>query len=217
MADQPLVFKELLSQRTLCTNADLAIVGGTISELEIANWLKQWDLRNMPWQLREWVNDLKLQKAKALPAIFNLVKRLPLFGRGQHLPSTFDLVERLRLFGKGGDLTMRRDGHMFRWHFIGSSQTKVPQTPKPRDFWEEHPSKILYRIDQQVILWGAWDETRQRWYDDRVGWANLDYPQELHGKRHVYAHFWEYLDTGRVAFVWMYDLSDKRSDSVIGE
>ena len=198
MAEQPLDFTELLSQRTRCTSADLVIVGGTISEPEIANWLKQWNLRNMPWQLCEWVNDLKLQKS-------------------QVLPTTFDLVERLRLFGYGGDLTVHRDGDTFHWHFIGSLQTKVPQLPKSRDFWQEHPNKILYRIDQQAILWGAWDEKRGRWFDNRVGWAKLDYPKELHGKRHVYAHCWEYLDTGRVAFVWMHDLGDKRRDTVIGE
>ena len=72
------------------------------------------------------------------------------------------------------------------------------------------------RIEQQAILWGAW-RNDAHWYDNRVGWAKLDYPQTLASTRNVYAHYYEYLDRGRVAFVWIYDLGDKSFDPMIDE
>lgn len=186
MAKDKLNFHELPA-RTRCTQADLVIVGGTIGEMKAASWLSQWDLQSLPWRLWEEVSALKLEKSSSLPV-------------------DFTLVERGQLFGEGGDLTLRRDGGIFRWRFIGPTTTKVQRTPDTLDFWNEYPNTVLHRVDQQAILWGEWRQDLGRWHDNRVGWANLQYPAELNGKRHVYIHYDEYLESGRVAFVWLRDL-----------
>ncbi len=187
MAEQKLVFRNLLTQRTACSRLDLMIVGGTIEEAQATDWLNQWDLGSLPWRLWEEVSALRLEKATSVPL-------------------DFTLVERGQLFGEGGDLTLRRDGSIFRWHFIGPKTAKVQKTSDTQDFWSEHPNTVLYCVEQKAILWGLWRSELGRWHDNRVGWANLHYPAELNGKPHVYIHYDEYLDSGRVAFVWLRDL-----------
>lgn len=188
MAEQKLDFLELPSRRTACSQADLTIVGGTIEETKVLNWLTQWDLRPLPWRIWEELSALKLEKNTSLPP-------------------DFTLVERGQFFGEGGDLILRRDGDVFRWRFIGPETTKVQKTPDALDFWTEHPGTVLHRVEQKAILWGVWRSELGRWHDNRVGWANLQYPAELNGKAHVYIHFDEYLESGRVAFVWMRELN----------
>lgn len=187
MAEQKLVFRNLLTQRTACSRLDLMIVGGTIEEAQATDWLNQWDLGSLPWRLWEEVSALRLEKATSVPL-------------------DFTLVERGQLFGEGGDLTLRRDGSIFRWHFIGPTTAKVQKTPDALDFWTEYPNAILHGVKQKAILWGVWRQDLGRWHDNRVGWASLQYPAELNGKPHVYIHYDEYLDSGRVAFVWLRDL-----------
>lgn len=187
MAEQKLNFLDLPSLRTPCLQADLRIVGGTIEELDVRAWLNQWNLQTLPWRLWEEVSALRLE-------------------RNSSLPGDFALIERGQLFGAGGDLTLRRDGEIFRWHFVGPTTTKVQKTSDALEFWNEHPNTVLHRVEQQAILWGVWRPELGRWHDNRVGWANLQYPAELHGKPHVYIHYDEYLESGRVAFVWLRDL-----------
>lgn len=192
MDEQRLDFSALEALRTACTQADLTIVGGTIQEQDVAAWLNEWNFELLPWQIWEEVSALRLEK-------------------GHAMPTEFGLVERGRLFGEGGDLTLRRDGSLFRWHFIGPKAANVQLTPDALDFWQEYPNKMLHRIEQQVILWGVWRKDLGRWHDNRVGWANLKYPPMLEGKSHVYVHYDEYLDLGRVAFVWLRELSGGKS------
>lgn len=192
MANQRLNFADLLSQRTACAQEDLAIIGGTVQETDVRGWLAEWHLQSLPWQIWEEVSALRLEKDTPLPL-------------------DFALVERGQIFGEGGNLTLRRDGTIFRWHFIGLETTGVQVTPDVRNFWQEHPGAVLQRVDQKAILWGAWRPDLGRWHDNRVGWANLQYPAELNGKHHVYVHYDEYLESGRVAFVWLRDLKGDRS------
>ena len=187
MADK-LNFNDLLSQRTRCSQADLTIVGGTIEERTAQEWLNHWDLQSLPWRIWEEVSALRLEK-------------------GILLPQDFALVERAQLLGEGGDLTLRRDGDIFRWHFVGPKTAKVQRTPDALDYWDQPSASTLYCVEQQAILWGVWREELGRWHDNRVGWANLQYPAELNGKSHVYIHYDEYLESGRVAFVWLRDLT----------
>jgi len=187
MAEQKLKFQDLLGRRLPCSPTDLAIVGGTIDEARALAWLSQWDLEYLPWRLWEEVSALRLEKNSSLPG-------------------DLALIERGQVFGEGGDLTLRRDGEIFRWHFIGPATAKIQTTADALDFWNEHPNTVLHRVEQQAILWGVWRPELGRWHDNRVGWANLQYPAELNGKPHVYIHFDEYLESGRVAFVWLRDL-----------
>lgn len=188
MAEQKLSFLDLPSRRTACSQADLTIVGGTIQETTVLNWLGRWNLQSLPWRLWEEVSALSLEKDTPLP-------------------SSFALVERGQLFGEGGDLTLRRDGDLFRWHFIGPRTANVPMTADALDYWVESTTTVLHCVKQQAILWGVWRSDLGRWHDNRVGWANLQYPAEFNGKPHVYIHYDEYLESGRVAFVWLRDLT----------
>ena len=187
MAEQKLDFRTLPSRRTACSQADLIIIGGTIEEAKAPAWLNQWNLESMPWRLWEEVSALSLEKSTSIPL-------------------DFALVERGQLFGEGGDLTLRRDGDIFRWRFIGPKTANVQKTPDALSFWSEYPNTVLHCVEQKAILWGAWRNDLDRWHDNRVGWANLQYPAELNGKAHVYIHYDEYLESGRVAFVWLRDL-----------
>lgn len=187
MAEQKLNFLDLPSRRTVCSRANLMIVGGTIEEAKAPAWLNQWELQSLPWRLWEEVSALKLEKNTSLPL-------------------DFALVERGQLFGEGGDLTLRRDGAIFRWHFIGPENAKVQKTSDMLNFWDQPSATVLHCVAQKAILWGVWRPELGRWHDNRVGWANLQYPAELNGKDHVYVHYDEYLESGRVAFVWLRDL-----------
>lgn len=180
-------FNELLSQRTRCSRADLTVFGGTIEEQKALAWLSLWDLQLLPWRIWEEVSALRVEK-------------------GTLLPQELALVERAQFFGEGGDLTLRRDGDIFRWHFVGPKTAMVHKTPDALDYWDQPSASTLYRVEQQAILWGVWRKELGRWHDNRVGWANLQYPAELNGRSHVYIHFDEYLESGRVAFVWLRDI-----------
>lgn len=199
---EKLIFTSL--RRELKGKDELMIVGGTISEAKVINWLREF--KGMPWRVWEWVNDFRLEHESLTPA-FPLAIRL-------------SALERVRLFGDGGDLTVRRDGALFRWHFIGPSGAKkeaiIPAGWQScHDYWDrkENESQKLTCSEQKALLWGAYNQELGRWYDNRVGFAHLEYPLadvesllQEDKKGHVYAYYREYLDGGQVAFVWMYKL-----------
>lgn len=170
-----------------CPTGSITIIGGVIADKNLVNWLQQWDLQRLPWQFWEWVNAIWLDY-------------------DQPLPSDMRLLERGRMFGDGGDLSLRRDGNDFRWHFVGPSNVQTPATPGTHDFWQSpNAPAMLYAVEQQALLCGVWDGA-SCWYDDRIGQANVRYPAVLRGHQCIYVRYREYLDHGQVAFVWMYDL-----------
>lgn len=195
-------FKILPKLRVLFGKEDLTIMGGIIAEEHLLAWLAKWSLSQMYWQLWETTDELELKHASPLPTKTAL---------------ELMMLERVRLFGEGGDLTVRRDDELFRWYFVGPKGVTVPDGAL--DFWKDNPKKKLTRFKGQVILWGVWDSEsdKKRWVENRVGFANLAYPELLHGERHVYAHYWEYLDAGQVAFVWMYELGPKCKDPLLAD
>ena len=198
-------FKSLRKLRVLRGKEDLTIVGGMIAEENLLAWLAEWSLSKMAWQLWETTDELELKHATTVPTKTEI---------------ELMMLERVRLFGEGGDLTVRRDDEHFRWYFIGPKHATVPGGDEtPEDFWDDHPQKKLTRFKGQVILWGAWDDKsdQERWVENRVGFAKLAYPEPLHHERHVYAHYWEFLDAGQVAFVWMYKLGPKEEDPLLDE
>lgn len=201
----PVQFAALAGLREQQGQQDLTILGGMIAEKKLLKWLADCSFDQMPWQMWETTNDFELKHKAPLPKKSEI---------------ELMMLERVRFFGEGGDLTLRRDDEQFRWHFIGQKNANVPASnDAPDDFWKEHPKQTFTRFKGQVILWGAWDEIngQERWVENRVGRANLAYPTPLHGQRHVYAHYWEFLDAGQVAFVWMYKLGTGEGDPLLGE
>lgn len=188
MIEQRLTFSTLQAGRIPCPSGSITIMGGVIAEASLVNWLNRWSLQQMPWQIWERVNAIQMDHS-------------------QSLPSDVSLLERGRIFGDGGDLSMRRDGNTFRWHFVGPTAVQLPIAPTAHNFWQSPDAPtMLYAVEQQALLWGVWNDESRCWYDDRVGQAKLCYPAKLHRSERVYAHYREYLDHGRVAFVWMYNL-----------
>jgi len=194
-------FASLHAARIRAERDQLALLGGKIGETELLTWLKTWklDAIDLPWRLWESISNLKFEQAS--------------------LPTSIPLLERGRLFGEDGDLTVRRDGNQFRWWYVGKPSV-VPKTileaKETSAFWQQHPTPTLHTIEQSAILWGSHQGTdqdgKQRWYDDRVGWANLAYPvdvQTLQEHRHIYIRYREYLNAGQVAFVWIHGLGAK--------
>ncbi|RRR73723.1 MAG: hypothetical protein EI684_08425 [Candidatus Viridilinea halotolerans] len=186
---EPLDFKDLKQQRCTIRREQLCILGGTVAVSDLATWLAAWDWQSLEWQMVEWVHRFALQPSTAQLA-------------------DLDLLERLRAFGSGGDLELRRDGPLLRWRFVGAPATPRPAHLDGSDYWQGQPADAtLQRIPRQAVLWGAWDARLKRWYDDRVGAAQLNYPPAFAGTERIYAHYWEYLDGGQPAFVWMHALS----------
>lgn len=189
-------FQQLHSERQPCCAHEITFVGGVVNTAQVASWLSGWSLAALPWRLWEEVSALRLEENSALP-------------------TDFTLIERGRLFGPAGDLTLRRDGSDFRWWFVGEKGYPLPATHGGQDFWAapDHQSKVLYRVAQEAIFWGAYQGQDangiETWYDDRVGYARLHYPPSLAGSHHIYVKYWEYLDHGRVAAVWLYALSGR--------
>jgi hypothetical protein len=180
--------EELRSPAATVTAGQVEIWGGQVEAEGVLDFLGKWDLasRSMPWRIWEHTNEIRFNE-EGLDA-----KDLPLLERG-------------RLFGPGGDLSLRRDDDYFLWQFIGTFVAPI-QGAKP--FWDQHPGLELKKWDGSVLLWGAFDNLKNRWWEDRVGWADLRYPHAAKGGDRLWLHYTEFSDGGQVAFVWWKELKD---------
>lgn len=176
-----------------------AIVGGrfTHEQLEdfLSIWRTQWD--QMPWRVWEQVSAID-------------------FGFANE-PVAPDLLQRADIFGTDGHLSLRRDGDGWRWHFIGMARPALSEEFELSDFWDKYPTTTLRRYADKVILWGQEVRTdkddpqtsRGIWQDDRVGAAQLKYPQ-MKGISRAFLHYWHYTEAGQTAFVWYRGLGDEQ-------
>jgi hypothetical protein len=121
-------------------------------------------------------------------------------------------LERGRLFGKGGDLDLRRDGDTFRWRFVGAPNVRPPEgyAAKENDFWEQHPHAKFHCYVETTLLWGK--REGDRWHDDRVAAAELDYPAPDDAER-VQVKYQVYSRSGRVEFVWLIGVDEWQEES----
>ncbi len=172
------------------------IQGGRVDVNGIECFLAAWDWSqlDMPWRIWEWVSDIAFdyQTGAPIPAPGN-------FRRAAWL-------ERVRIFGESGDLELRRDGAYFLWHFVGQANIVVPTGFENVDYWQAYPTRSLACYSRQVMLWGqeirdAEDQPRGIWQEDRVGYAQLIYPQ-MKGDQRVLLHYNEYLYGDNVEAVW---------------
>ena len=82
----------------------------------------------------------------------------------------------------------------------------------------ENPEVQLRQHDESALLWGDYKEALGRWQEDRVGWANLDYPvgpaeAKKEGKR-VWLHYTVLSDGGQIAFVWWKEVKDHGKEEI---
>ncbi len=177
-------------KQSRCGKADLSIWGGRCTESDLQDFIRQWPLDRMPYRIWAYASEIA-------------------FGQDT-LPPNVALLERGRLFGEGGDLEVRRDGGEFAWRFIGPAGVRPPTTNRPaEDFWSTHPDATFYRRRETALLWGKWDGNR--WREDRVGAACLEYPAPA-GWPRVQVEFWTFSRAGRVEFVWYTGLSEWKED-----
>lgn len=165
----------------------LAILGGTCKEQDVLSFLQAWSLSGTPYRIWEYASEIVFQE--------------------NTLPLDTGLLERGRLFGPVGDLSLRRDGGRFRWHFVGKAGTEVPKGPyEAQDFWQSEANKDarFHRNAESALLWGERKEGFNLWFEDRVAGARLKYPSKDTGR--VRINYQTFSRAGRVEFVWLLGL-----------
>ncbi len=190
--------EELVDDPLISKDGDIAILGGEFKasggktlEQVLEGFLKKWDFSRMPYHIWEYMHRIEFTK---------------------NLPDSeeYSLLERGHIFGSGGDLDLRRDGERFLWRFIGPKGAPLLSGYGAKDFWAENPDVRLRQHNESALLWGDYKEAFGRWQEDRVGWAELEYPitsqqARKQGER-VWIHYTIFTDGGQVAFVWWKEL-----------
>lgn len=181
-------FEELveeLHQQPVWGPNELAIWGGMFAERDLLKFVENWIM--IPYRIWEYSSGITLVKDQ-LPVTDNLL-----------------WLERGRLFGEGGDLTLRRNGDRFHWHFVGpQGKQPVPPVDKygTKDFFAVgEPGANYYMREETALLWGEKPPDKPRRFEDRVGRADLDYPG-LDDARRVQVRYRTFSRAGYVEFVW---------------
>lgn len=171
----------------------LAIWGGYCTAGDIISLLQSWPERDkeLPYRIWQYTDSLHFVNA------------------AEPLPESERWLERGRLFGPGGDLSFRRAQNRFYWHFVGPTPLKPPTgNYHAADFWQETADRQpFYRREIKPLLWGERLAGYDRWFENRVARAELQYPIDALGRVSVLA--WAFSRTGRVEFVWMRELEEK--------
>lgn len=173
---------------------DLSIWGGRCAEGELLNFLQNWALEEIPYRIWEYVSEITFDK--------------------DSLPKNETLLEHGRMFGPGGDLTIRRDGANFRWHFVGRpGQPEPPASGNPKNFWDVEANRGLkfHRWKDKALLWGKYagknGAGEHYWHDDRVARAKLTYPVPDGAEwERVMIKYYTFSQAGQVQFVWFREL-----------
>lgn len=171
-------------------DSGIGIWGGQFTAAQLADFLTAWSFTDMPYRIWEYAHRIEMVE-----------DQLP-----RH--AECDLLQRARVFGKCGDLSLRRDGANFHWHFIGACSPLLPAAYAPQDFWQAHPDAQLRRSEDATLLWGEGraqaDGSVASWQEDRVGWAQLNYPG-ISAPR-VQLTYTLFTEDGQPAFVWWREL-----------
>ena len=172
---------------------ELSIWGGECSEDQLPRFIGQWPtLTRLTYRIWEYTSRIVIRKA----------------GDAEDIPAQARVprLERGRLFGgTGGDLSLRRDGDVFLWHFVGPAGCVPPEASVVRDFWQVGEPNARFHVgEESSLLWGERKEGFDRWFDDWVGSAILEYPMDCLNR--VKVRYRTYSRRGRVEFVWLREL-----------
>ncbi len=180
------------------------VLGGQFDADDLTAFLNKWqksDL-NMPWRIWEHISFIE-------------------FGKPGDMPKEPRYLQRAELFGARGHLSLRRDNNRWFWHFVGLAGTALPTGVKS-ERWKPDECAQLRCYSDKAILWGEEivrdkdgnkEDVDVLWWEDRVGAADLRYPQHLSGISRVYLHFYRYTQAGHTVFAWYKGLGDE--DKVI--
>lgn len=194
---------ELMSQKPpIGKDSSIVIWGGAFDEQEFANFMPTFSFVTEPYVIQEHTHKMDFR----ISNIGGIAHKNPA------------LLERLEAFNKTGNLSLRRNGSRFLWHFIGDDGPARQETLSKleaaalevKDFWLANAECRFYMRDESALLWGEYDADSKRWHDDRVGWANLDYPVGdglKHSKKRVQIDFTVFTENGQTAFVWWKELN----------
>lgn len=165
------------------TASDLSVFGGKVAGNRLGDFVKGWQLprADMPWCIWEWVNRIT-------------------FERGT-VPGDIQLLDRGRVFGTAGDLSLRRDGESFLWHFVGETQVVPPEEFPGHGFWKTNGGVTLRRTEGTVLLWGEYSSEKKRWVEDRVARAQLAYPGVGSAQR-IRIRYWSFGHGGQTSLIW---------------
>jgi len=187
-------FKDLVKivEESRCGHQDLSIWGGRCAQNSLKEFLSQWDLVQMPYQIWEYASEICFEK--------NTVLQL----------QNETLLERGRLFGQGGDLELRRIGADLSWRFIGPKEMHPPNGDNSaKNYWETHPEAFFHVHEEKALLWGQWNAEKSSWTDDRVAAAQLNYPAPTNWQR-VQVVYKAFIRAGHVEFIWFTGLNEYR-------
>jgi len=180
-----------MSQPLIGSN-QLTVLGGkeTFSAERAQALLTAWRIprSDMPWAVWEFLSEMTpICRAN----------------RAEFIPTDLTYLERARVFGNGGDLELRRDGERLFWRFIGEpGEQQTPLGFAANNYWDKH-TEHLHQRELTALLWGERDDSRNTWYEARVGAANLNYEVPSDWKR-VRLHLIEYSRAGVVELVrWL--------------
>lgn len=194
MSNQTIDFKSLIARMEEAQESGQerpTILGGQFSSDRLDEFLKAWSEQweKMPVRIWEHVSQIGFGEKPAEP----------------------EYLQRAEIFGEGGHLSLRRDGSVWLWHYIGPAGASSPAGFSASSFWDETGSKDLRlrRYEEEVLLWGEAPEKKPtgKWWEDRVAAADLEYPGQLLGARRVCLKFWRYTQGGRTEFVWYRELA----------
>ncbi len=192
MNRKPVNFEKLVQQVVTAPKVGqdtLSIWGGECAEAEALTLLQQWsNAAEMPYRIWEYTDQLDFEE--------------------NTLSDDARWLERGRLFGPGGDLSLRRDGDRFLWHFVGQAEVKPPAVGQPQDFWQAEPEASFHQNVETALLWGKHQEN-DHWQDDRVAMAKLTYPVASQSRLQV--TYRTYSRAGRVEFVWFYGVEGDKN------
>jgi hypothetical protein len=169
----------------------IVICGGEFTAAELSAFLNACNFSRMKHRILEYADHLTFGDSAAKEVEIEDV----------------ELFERARVFSVGGDLSLRRDGGRFLWHFIGTDVQAVPSGYGRRDFWNENRNAQLRQRDESALLWGehrGQHNGKEYWHDDRVGWAALNYPHAP--AKRIEISYTVFTEGGQVAFVWWKEL-----------
>lgn len=172
----------------------LTIAGGRVAATDLVAFLDRWPWPAGPkrWEYWQHVSELVLTSGQSLDA------------------SQIGTLEMARLFGLGGDLSLRRDGNLFRWHFVGPAGIVLPVGAT--SFWSADRQTNFLRQEKRALLWGQrreWPGRDPLWLEDRIGWAALSYPGVPNGADgRAVVCYWTFGQGGQPAFVWLYQLAE---------
>ena len=180
---------------------ELAIWGGSFEASKLQEFLDAWGLekRKMPYRVWEWASAMVFEKDTLPDQTEDPMKAL-------------EWLERGRAFGPDGDLSLRRDGERFFWHFVGEGKTIIPENFGNVDYWASRQNKLT-EMPRKTLLWGEYQERNGTsfWQEDRVsgGAAPLDYPVEnITEKQRLVLNYNEYLLGDNVEAVWWLEVQN---------